>query len=113
MGKDRTRVSAKKSAIVTGYSSGLGAVLTAGLLDRGWHVTGVSRSTEPEELHDRAGDRLRAVHGSVAEQQTAEATFDAAMSAGELKLVISCAGQGVFGPPGVYSADEIGEVMAS
>lgn len=102
-----------KSAIVTGYSSGLGAEFTRLLLEGGWSVVGVSRTTEPEELHRGHPEKLVAVHGSVADQVVADSAFATATRTGELRLVINCAGEGVFGDVGSYSATEIAAVISA
>lgn len=101
-----------KSAIVTGYSSGIGAEFTRLLLEQGWSVVGVSRRSERATLHEKYGNKLVAVHGSVDKQETADSAFAAARDVGELRLVINCAGQGVFGEIGGYTADEIAATMA-
>lgn len=100
-------------ALVTGYSSGLGEVLTRELLRRGWSVVGVSRKSEPTELHSAHNAALRAIHGQVQDQETVDAAFEVAEKAGDLKLVINCAGVGVFGDVGGYSAQEISDVVGS
>lgn len=100
-----------KSAIVTGYSSGLGAAFARQLLDDGWHVVGVSRNGH-DESQFRGDEALTAVRGSVDVQSTADRAFQLAADNGDLKLVINCAGQGVFGEIGSYSADDIASVVA-
>jgi NAD(P)-dependent dehydrogenase (short-subunit alcohol dehydrogenase family) len=106
-------MSSNRSAIVTGYSSGLGEAFAAGLLERGWYVVGVSRETEPEGLPAKYADNLIAVHGSVEEQETAERAFAAATRDRTLGLVVNCAGEGVFGQPGEYNAADIHAAMAA
>lgn len=100
------------SAIVTGFSAGLGQELAIRLLDRQWSVVGVSRSTEPDGLGSEHAHRLAVVHGSVDEQATVDAAFVKATAAGELKLVINCAGEGIFGEIGEYQASEIRAALA-
>lgn len=95
------------TAIVTGYSSGLGWSFTRQLLERGWDVVGVSRATSPEKGDPGTAGRLRTVVGNVADDDTVKAAFSAAAAAGDLRLVISCAGTGVFGAIGEYSANDV------
>lgn len=99
------------TAIVTGCTSGLGGAVSEQLLGRGWSVVGVSRGAH-RELHDDASGRLVTVRGSVDQEETATAAFAAARDLGNLRLVVNCAGQGVFGPVGGYSADDIRTVMS-
>jgi NAD(P)-dependent dehydrogenase (short-subunit alcohol dehydrogenase family) len=103
----------KRIAIVTGYSSGLGRALAQLLLRRDWFVVGVSRSKRPAGLHKEFPDTLVRVAGSVSEQSTVEATFQEAATHGNVSLVINCAGEGVFGPIGTYTAADISQVLAA
>ena len=104
----------RRTAIVTGYSSGLGEAIASELLKRDWLVVGVSRSTESKMLHQKFSDQLVEVHGSVEDQRTADLAFNAAGEIGrDLCLVVNCAGVGVFGQIGQYSADEIHSVIGS
>jgi short-subunit dehydrogenase len=98
------------TAIVTGYSSGLGKSITKRLLDMGWNVVGVSRTGSTDFPGSYEG-KLTVVHGSVALQDTAERAFLSAKFLGTLKLVVNCAGQGYFGKTGTYSADDIAAVL--
>lgn len=98
-------------AIVTGYSSGLGESITERLLQMGWRVVGVSRSSTPANLHSEFPDQLLHVMGSVAKEDTAQRAFERAGEFGHVKLVVNCAGQGVFGEIGTYSAEDIEQVL--
>jgi NAD(P)-dependent dehydrogenase (short-subunit alcohol dehydrogenase family) len=98
-------------AIVTGYSSGLGAEFASILLEKGWSVVGVSRSSEPNQMHLKFKDKLLAVHGSVNAQETVDSAFESGNKLGNLQLVINCAGSGVFGEIGSYSAADIAKAM--
>lgn len=98
-------------AVVTGYSSGLGREFTRILLERGWKVVGVSRNSEPTDLHTHFAEALSVVHGSVDAQDTVNEVFEG-LDQPPL-LVINCAGTGAFGDIGSYSAAEIHEVVSS
>ena len=93
------------TAIVTGHSSGLGRAISEQLLDRGWHVIGVSRRPAPVPFVDSS--RLTEVHGSVVDPSTINSAFAHAERGGDLRLVVNCAGQGVFGEAGSYSATDV------
>lgn len=99
-------------AIVTGYASGLGYALAKDLLSRGWNIIGVSRKHSPTELHMKYNTTLTRVQGSVDQQDTVNNAFAAANAIGELKLLINCAGAGVFGEVGSYNAADIKEAIA-
>lgn len=102
------------TALVTGYSSGLGAEFTRQLLDSGWSVIGVSRKSEPEALQAAYPEALQSVHGSVHLQQTVDAVAELISAAPTpLELVINCAGAGAFGAIGQYTAEDIATVINS
>ena len=96
-----------KIAIVTGYSAGLGRSLTEIFLEHDWAVIGVARRTRAEDLKERNPDQLHHVSGSVADQKTVNQAFDKADSLGGARLVVNCAGQGVYGEVGSYTAGEV------
>jgi NAD(P)-dependent dehydrogenase (short-subunit alcohol dehydrogenase family) len=89
-------------AIVTGDTSGLGKAFCEHLLLEGIHVVGVSRrrTGTRDEHHTH-------IAGSVADQGTVDAAFDAAAAFGDLRIVINCAGTGVYGVVGEYSVEDI------
>lgn len=97
-------------AIVTGHSSGLGQAFASRLLSSGFLVVGVSRRPTGGST---AADRLRVVQGSVADQSTVDLAFEAAHSLGQLRMVVNCAGCGVFGEVGSYSVAEVKSVVDS
>lgn len=94
--------------IVTGCSSGLGFCLTEILLNLGWTIIGVSRR---EVDHGKTSGSFHHVMGSVAEQATADAAFARALELGGANLLVNCAGAGVFGEIGSYSAKDICSVV--
>lgn len=89
-------------AIVTGASSGLGRALAERLAQQGIAVVGVSRRPDPDPIQG-----VESVLGSVADQQTVDESFAAADRLGDLRLLINCAGQGVFGDVGGYSVTDV------
>ena len=78
-------------AIVTGASRGLGRALTAALLERGWTVVVDARRTE--ELAATAvalnSPRLIAIAGDVTDASHRAALVDAAITAGQLSLLVN------------------------
>jgi NAD(P)-dependent dehydrogenase (short-subunit alcohol dehydrogenase family) len=102
---------AQDVAIVTGCSSGLGQALTGRLTAAGIRVVGVARRPS-DDLPAFSGDTNAYVRGNVAEPETVDRAFAAARDLGDLSMVISCAGAGVFGKPGAYSRDDINTVFA-
>jgi NAD(P)-dependent dehydrogenase (short-subunit alcohol dehydrogenase family) len=101
----------KRNAIITGYSSGLGLALTNILLADQWNIVGVARRTRAEELLTLFPSRLVHIGGSVADDLTVDAAFEASATQGGANLLINCAGQGVFGSIGTYSSKDIGNAI--
>ena len=93
-------------AIVTGASSGLGRDIAVLLADRDWQVVGVAR----RGFHE---DRIISIAGDASKRETASHAVDAAKQLGGVKLLVNCAGAGVFGPAGSYSDDAIARVLES
>src|SRR5581483_11085226 len=93
-------------AIVTGASSGLGLEIARLLADREWQVVGVSR----RGFHE---DGIISVAGDASKCETASRAIDAAGTLGAIKLLVNCAGAGVFGPAGSYDDAKIAGVIAS
>ncbi|HEV7921336.1 MAG TPA: SDR family NAD(P)-dependent oxidoreductase [Thermoanaerobaculia bacterium] len=78
-------------AIVTGASSGLGLEIARLLEARGLTVIDVSRRTL----------------GDASLPETAHAALDLAHAAGNLRLLVNCAGAGIYGPAGSYDTPTI------
>ncbi len=95
-------------AIVTGHSSGLGLAFTERLLESGTTVIGVSRRGGRIPAHPN----LIEIVGSVDDQTSVDEAFAAAKDAGQLRLLINCAGQGVFGDIGSYSVADVQKALA-
>ncbi|MGZ8833946.1 MAG: SDR family NAD(P)-dependent oxidoreductase [Thermoanaerobaculia bacterium] len=87
-------------AVVTGASSGLGFEIAALLKQRGLDVVGVAR---------RGPD----IKGDASRRETAVAALKESRRRGTLKLLVNCAGIGVFHPAGTYTTGEIEEVINS
>jgi short-subunit dehydrogenase len=102
---------AQDVAIVTGCSSGLGQALVSRLIATDTRVVGVARRPN-DDLPDFADEKNAYVRGDVSDPETIDRAFDVARTLGDLSLVISCAGAGVFGEPGAYSRDDIETVFA-
>lgn len=88
-------------AIITGGTSGLGAILAGLLRERGRSVVTVSRREEAD------------VRGSAASEETVQRAVAHAESLGTIELLINCAGAGVFGGAGSYVEQEVREVIDS
>lgn len=94
------------TAIITGCLTGLGKAFTENLLQRGWNIIGVSRTEIPPGWI-KDDEHIHYISGSVAEDATVNAAFNVAAESGSLKLVINCAGVGVFGEVGNYTSSDI------
>jgi short-subunit dehydrogenase len=78
-----------KNAIIIGNSDGIGFVATRKLLERGWHITGISRSTSP--LEDPAYQHFVS---DVCDNQYTELLKIQAEKLGHIDLCLYCAGIG-------------------
>lgn len=85
-------MSEKKTALVTGASSGIGLELTNTLLDKGYQVVANSRTiTSAGTL--TASDRLALVDGNIADQETAKKVVETAIQRfGGVDLLVNNAG---------------------
>ena len=87
-------------AVVTGASSGLGLEIAALLRQRGLDVVGVAR---------RGPD----IKGDASQRETANAAFEEASRRGAVKVLVNCAGVGIYRPAGSYRDDEIALLLSS
>ena len=99
---------ARRVAVVTGASQGIGAAVVAALHALGYAVVGTSRSIEPSEIDD-----LITVRGDVAEAETAQQVVDAAMDAfGRIDCLINDAGISIEKPFTDYDVGDLGRITA-
>jgi dihydroanticapsin dehydrogenase len=85
----------KKTAIVTGSASGIGAATVALFLQSGANVVAVDVQEPacPTSLEQQFGGRVRQVHGDVAEEATAKKAVQSALASfGQLDVLINNAG---------------------
>ena len=93
-------------AIVTGASSGLGREVALLLGDRGMQVVGVARRPfHAPPIASLAGDASR--------RDTASRAVDIAQQLGKIKVLVNCAGAGIFGSVGSYDEAAIARVIES
>lgn len=88
--------SQRKTAIVTGASSGIGFAIARALLAAGWNVVGNARTRERLEQAARSlpqADRFLPVAGDITERATARRLVDAAVDRfGQVDLLVNNAG---------------------
>jgi short-subunit dehydrogenase len=98
--------------LITGVGSGLGLELAA-LLASEYMILGVSRHYPDDPRWKAIQDTRSGMHiaGDVADTGTVKSCFDVCAEKGHLRLVINCAGTGVFGPAGSYSEDDVTETL--
>jgi NAD(P)-dependent dehydrogenase (short-subunit alcohol dehydrogenase family) len=83
-------MSAKKTAIITGASGGIGAGLVAGFLEEGYNVVATSRHTNQKLT---ASGSLVRIDGDIGKQQTAADAVEAAIkNFGTIDVLVNNAG---------------------
>jgi short-subunit dehydrogenase len=87
-------------AVVTGASSGLGFQIASLLKQRGMNVVGVAR---------RGPD----IKGDASRRETAVSALELAKARGDVRILVNCAGVGIYRPAGQYTHDEIEQVLSS
>lgn len=102
----------KKTAIVTGASSGIGLGVTLALLDRGYRVVAVAR--DPARARQlRTSADLAIVEGDVGKRTTAERAAAAARDFGGLDLLVNNAGVFMVKPFTDYAEDDFALLMST
>lgn len=86
------------TAIVVGGTSGLGAAIAELLRARGTRVVTVSRREDAD------------VSGDASKHETAQRAIE---EAGNVDLLVNCAGVGIYGPVGSYDEEDIARTLES
>ncbi|GHO46008.1 SDR family NAD(P)-dependent oxidoreductase [Ktedonospora formicarum] len=104
-------MSDKKTALVTGASSGIGLELTNTLLARGYQVVANSRTiTSAGTL--TASDRLALVDGDISKQETAQKVVETAVQRfGGVDLLVNNAGIFIAKPFTDYTTEDIDRLI--
>ncbi len=94
-------------AVVTGSSSGIGKAITQRLLNLGWEVIGISRMVSIKELSVK---NFTAIQADLSQEK---GTFQAIekLRGEEIKLLVNCAGFGVFEPHEELKASTITQMI--
>lgn len=104
-----------KTWMITGTSTGLGRLLTQQLLERGDHVVAtLRRNGALDDLLAQYGERLQIVNFDVTDTSAMrEAVAQAFSKAGQIDVVISNAGYGVFGAAEEATDEQIERQIAT
>ncbi len=107
----------RKTAIVTGASSGIGFAIARALLGAGWNVVGNARTRQRlDEAVARLpdADRFHAVAGDITEQATArELVASAVQRFGQVDLLVNNAGIFLVKPFIEFTAEDIEQQVAT
>lgn len=109
--------SQRKTAIVTGASSGIGFAIARNLLNAGWNVAGNARTKQ--RLEDASaslpnGDRFLAVPGDIADPDTAGALLKATLERfGQVDLLVNNAGIFQVKPFVEFTREDIDQQIAT
>jgi NAD(P)-dependent dehydrogenase (short-subunit alcohol dehydrogenase family) len=105
-------VNARKTAIVTGGSQGIGAGLVKAFLDRGYKVVANSRNITRSGAFEES-DRLALVDGSIAEAATAARIAEVAKSKfGSIDALVNNAGIYFTKPFTDYTVDDLRSLIS-
>jgi uncharacterized protein len=102
------------TAVVTGASTGLGLELAIQLANDGENVLGVARHPPVDtRWADLESERkVRFMAGDVSKIATVTEVVTLATQTAKYKLLINCAGLGVFGDASSYSEQDVTDVLA-
>jgi NAD(P)-dependent dehydrogenase (short-subunit alcohol dehydrogenase family) len=100
---------------ITGASSGFGRAMTEQLLDRGDRVAATARTPERlADLVDKYGDRLWTAALDVTDTAALRAVVEKAFTdLGQIDVIVSNAGRGLFGAAEEITDDDIEEQIAT
>jgi NAD(P)-dependent dehydrogenase (short-subunit alcohol dehydrogenase family) len=103
---------ARKTAIVTGGSQGIGAGVVKAFLDRDYNVVANSRNITKSDAFE-ASDKLVLVDGSIAEAATAAKIAEVAKSKfGSIDALVNCAGIYLSKRFTEYTADDLRSLVS-
>jgi len=107
----------KKTAIVTGASSGIGLALTRAFLERGYNVIGNARTlTRLKQASEALGSPAGfvPVEGDIGRPEVGKRLFDVALERfGHVDVLINNAGIFIAKPTADYTEDDIERLMAT
>jgi NAD(P)-dependent dehydrogenase (short-subunit alcohol dehydrogenase family) len=96
--KRSVSVSAGKTVLITGASTGIGRVTAQMFADRGWNVAATMRTPEKSDLATKS-DRIRLFKLDVTDQASVDAAVrDVIAQFGAIDVVVNNAGYGLLGP---------------
>jgi NAD(P)-dependent dehydrogenase (short-subunit alcohol dehydrogenase family) len=91
-------VSAGKTVLITGASTGIGRAAALLFAERGWNVAATMRTPEKSDLASKS-DRIRVVRLDVTDQASVDAAVQEVIGAfGAIDVVVNNAGYGLLGP---------------
>ncbi len=94
-------------AVVTGSSSGIGKAITQRLLSMGWEVIGISRTIDTKEL---SMQNFTAIQADLSQEKSTLQAIKK-LRGEEMKLLVNCAGFGVFEPHEELKASTITQMV--
>ena len=94
-------------AVVTGSSSGIGKALTQRLLSLGWEVIGISRNNDDT---NKMRENFTHIQADLSEEKSTLGALKQ-LSDEQIKLLVNCAGFGVFEPHEELKASTITQMV--
>ena len=94
-------------AVVTGSSSGIGKALTQRLLSLGWEVIGISRNNDDT---NKMRENFTHIQADLSEEKSTLQALKQ-LSDEQIKLLVNCAGFGVFEPHEELKASTITQMV--